>query len=513
MNQRASKRINLLLAILTYALFIIRWGYTYLSDSVENVVFIEGLISNHALRDSLTYQMISSEFPVNHRAPFIFLCLPFFYAGAGEHFFFFMHMFCYIVAFFVWFNVCDVIFQHRGIAEGRILHLKVISATLLLFFDGQIPGNSPIYYADFIPSVVSTMFALLSLYLLIKNDYSRSNSHKREIIAGICIGISTIFQAISGTLVFLACIPFVIRKRYFIYTGLWCLTGGIWLFLLYLNAVAFSESDIWLATTYRSAHHYRMESFSGASLITFLIISVMGGISLSKAHSFTKHFMFSTIIILLIYGFITWFFPYSRMVLARGWMLIPYYYAIVIPEISAHFVSREITRFLMWACMLAWGTIIFYKVNRPPAIDTPFLTNQRGLRELAQFIKKNTDTSCVLIVSPALSILEGLAERKLFVNYKAFPYVPELMSRWHFRLLMILGMKDTCCGLSALPWLNLNFYENVRRTGITALKSLGDYLVLEKKFNVEVNSPPLFQNNDFILYSIRQQKNKKQPED
>jgi len=458
---------DLLISLGFLIFYLVSEGYLFSHDNCELVVFLKYITGSIHLGSSLTISQFK-ESDINHRTAFVVFSYPFFKLGVGEAFFFAAHLIFSYFTILLLVKIWRSILTHTNIRSNIISHYIVITFALFFVSNKLIPGDNPLLYNEFIPSTPANMFSLMFIYYILDGI---DKLRKRELIScGLCLGIASLFQPLTGLSLFLMSVLLLVSKQGALLTVTWILSGGWILPYLFFTSKSIDEQEIFILTRFRGAHHYFLNFFEEKKLISFVLIIVIAAISWHSLPKNIKYIVISFLVILTLYVVLTLLMPTSFFVVLQAWKMVPFFYIIIMPYCIiglSHFIRRELM-FAISILVFTWR--IIHKAFSPPIFEFPFYSNAPH-KPLVDTIRKHVPREAIILAPPSMYFLEGEAERQLFFNYKAIPYKKGLILQWYSRLLLICpGTENTCCGISILNVLDSLYSLHIKQIPIDELK-------------------------------------------
>lgn len=502
-NFFSSTRFYFLFLTIVYLIFyLLTSGYFYSNDNVEEVVFLSSLSSNIFLKESLTVTQFYEKL-LNHRFFFLaFSYLPF-KLGFGEWFFFIAYIFFTASTIYLLFNIWKEVFLEKSLP---LIHhtLFLLSLSFLFFlFDKYIPGGNSLITNEFTPSTIANFFALLFLKKFLTSP-TQLEHKKCEWNGLLYLGISTLFQPLVGALLFVICLPYFTNKKLIKNILTYFLSGG-WFFLLLLyHSQNLSNQEIWILTNLRGAHHYFIAFFDKKALFIFSIIFAIAILKLKFLIKKFRIFYLMSFISLLLYVAITTFAPQLPLVFAQMWKIVPFLYVFILADIASIHLKILINRFALTLIFCLAIIFLNYKLASNVDFYFPFYKSNKDIIGVARFLQAKTYKNETIIAPPSLYMLEGLAQRKLFFNYKAIPYLHPIIFKWHSRLLLTTKYNENniCCGIATLPILDSLYYVHFPKN-IQIFKSFNiNYAVIPKNLKNALINNIVYENNKWLIVKI-----------
>ena len=449
--------LHLLLAC--YALYLFRFGYGFgSSDQDEFLPYLLHLLNPDLFAKDWFVQTQLSSFSV--RTYFVYTLLPFaklfnpFYATT------LFYLASWLIIASGLYAIAYYLTKDKIAAIASVFFILVLTPLWTL-------GGNEFVHSMLVPSMAAWSLGLWGFVFFLRDQH---------IVAGILIGLATLFQALVGLqlcmLLGLLMLTYFISdpKRLSQSRKIVAFSSAFLLFALPALIPLFSQQLVgnaaladgdashlfYIMAAFRNPHHYLFHSFSIERVVQFGVLLTAGTATILYSYSATCTFkrqviirLLAIITILCILAYVgTEIYPHlfiAKLQLFKLTLVAKSLLAIVICaqiassiQSSAHaYLSRLLfsyPRSLTGIFLALLLTMALTNMDRISTKIYPLSHAGDPITQIATWTKRHTPRDAIFALPPSWSGFRTHSQRSIIVNHKAFPYKDADIFEWYDRL-------------------------------------------------------------------------------
>lgn len=434
-----------------------------------------------------------------------------------------------------WFMVGMATYHLATLLTRSRLSGMVTMVIVLVFTPQWTLGGNDLIHNTFVPSSLSWGFALTGLLLHLRH---------RPAAAGGLLGIATLFQALVGLQVMLVVVwDLLLRlrlnrlRRQWVPTtfaiGSYAVVSAPILIPLILQQLGPDSGDssfpslFYIVAEFRNPHHYLPMSFPLGAWLKFAALAIAGGMGLfllEQRHRLNRPLFIRRTAILLVLVLSTGFIaaevlrilPVAKIQLFSMTVLWKIFFVGGAAGAAVHFwtAARSVavfTEMRPFRTVLVLGalaaSITLFAARNDDAVYKrvrPIAHEMSRLGQLEAWVRRSTPQDAIFLVPPSNTTFRPNAQRAIVVDFKAFPFEPELSRAWFNRLLAIAPIRlPSRGGASVLEDLDRAYaLQAVERLVSVMERYEADYVLLPREIDPGDELQQVYRGGDWHLYRL-----------
>jgi len=337
--------------------------------------------------------------------------------------------------------------------------LTIILIQLILWF--VIPytsvGENELFYSVLSGSVFAKTLGLWAVVYFLNNKYLN---------AFLLLGISVWFQSLVGLqlgLILGIILLLLYLKKETLFANLW---KSIVLFLILilpcLVLFFISSSSVHEHTNlfqelieFRIGHHFYIQYTAWYHILFFYLMLLFGLLFWRKENS--KVFYFLIIQQLLMIGYvIAQFTSNPSVILQTQWLKttiwVELFFVLGLFKYSAKFKNFDFKPVYLIGGLILVLIIGAWKFNKRKDFH-------KDEKQLAEWVKQNTDTASLFIIPPQFNCFKSISERSVWVDYKSVCHQTAYLAPWYDRINLLygIGLNDRRASVNLMDKANGNY--------------------------------------------------------
>ena len=405
------------------------------------------------------------------------------------------------------------------LTRERLAATICVVLALLLTPKFTMGGNDTVTWI-LTPSMTAWPFSLWGLVFFVRG---------RTVLAAVLMGIATWLQALVGLQMAGLCTLLLLWKygigRHPVYafagsfglSGLPALGPLLWFQLIH-DPVESIRSYFYILFEFRAPHHYMPTSFIPESMVGFLILLILGLVTLSQlsgTHRILLQRIFITIAATCIFSFVCTeiipITPIAKLQLFKLTVIIKIVCVILVSNAAAQLILRFHRRavdlffdhmhYVLGATILIVATLVMISPNalgiRPAPAHTPS-------EQIARWAHDSTDVGALFAVPPNWEEFRSQSRRSIVVNFKAVPFHEPYMSQWFTRVLDMAPISPPRQGgFRVMPDLDQAFFALSPQEVLDLSAQYDNFAyIIRRKSDVPDGFEVVYEVGDFAVWRI-----------
>lgn len=513
-----STTTSLLFGLFTWALLILRFGYTYgTGDQIEILPYVMYLYNPHMYPTDFFLRGLDAGFP-NERTVVANLFKPF--VNHFELFCFVIH--CLTTVILVW---GMEVLARRFISNKYLAWLAVLF-TLIPFYHLSL-GMVDTYSTGVQASSISTCVVIWGINFFLDRRY---------LLAAIIMSVATfihvlegldVMMVLSGVLLLELLSKKVSARTFFYYLAIFALTAGVYLVLmLKAKSVAgnqgaglYSSPDEFfnIMFRFRHPHHYIFSSFRLGNILWYTILSLVALLFFRTRSRLVFTFVFISTIGVAVYAVCTdvleWvfvanfqFYKLTQWVKLLGFVALFGYAGIYMGSLQFWRPGKNTERALLLAgTVMCFVVIAFFRQQLPYKVAYQ-IGNWKYDNEvigLCEEVKTHTPLNALFIHPIEITEVKFYAQRGSYIEFKANVKHYLFVAEWYRRLQEVYGMDyhGSIAGFKLKKQAD-EYFTNLSGQQLNRLKAEGVTHVLTYKLTPPAIGTKVLESNTYAVYQL-----------